>query len=141
MKAKFESIKFIKPVETQKGLRYQFSVDYTDDQGNAKTGTFLSEEEDQKIFKDGEENEFTEYKKNWNGKVYYNIYPPKGTGGGSNFSRKMKQEQAKYSGFAMAYAKDLRVAGKIGDKFEMFKEADEMFDWMVRKDKELQHGK
>ncbi len=140
MKARFDMIKLMKPIDTKKGLRYQFSVDYVDDQGNPKKGTFLSEEEDQKIFKPGEVNEFTEYKKEFNGKTYYNLYPPK-KGGASNFSRQLKQEQAKYSGFAMSYAKDLRVAGHISDKFEMYKEAEEMFQWMVKKDKELKDGK
>lgn len=140
MKAKFETIRFMKPVQVKGEEKYQFTVDYTDDQGNVKTGTFLSDTETQTIFKEGEVNEFTEYKKEWNNKIYYNIYPPKKGGGNSNFSRKIKQEQAKYSGFAMSYAKDLRVSGAIQSKEQMFIEAEEMFAWMVRKDKELQNG-
>lgn len=143
MQAIINKIKYIKPVEIKGQTKYQFSCQYEDAQGEVRTGTFLADSEEQDVFKEGTINEFNEYKKEWKDKIYYNLYPKKkkGSGGGSNFARKMQTEQARYSGFSMSYAKDLRVAGKIETKEEMFEEADDMFEWMVRKDKELKDGK
>ena len=55
----------------------------------------------------------------------------------SNFGKALKKEQSRYSGFAMAYAKDLVVAGKITLE-QMYAEAQCMMDWMVETDKKLE---
>ncbi len=138
MKAIFKQIVLSKPVETKFGLRYSFNVKYDVD-GKERIGSFLSEKENQEVFKEGQENEFTEASREYNGKTYYNIAPIKKKGS-SNFSRQLKREQSKYSGFAMSYAKDLTVSGKIPLE-DMYKEAEKMMSWMVQKDKELENGK
>ena len=49
----------------------------------------------------------------------------------------MKKEQSKYSGFAVAYAKDLVVAGKL-DREELGDYAWILFDLMVEMDKTIE---
>ena len=138
MKAIFKEIKLSKPIETKYGLRYQFHVKY-DVEGKERIGSFLSDKELQEDFNEGEENELTETAREYNGKTYYNIAKIK-MQGYSNFSRKMKNEQSRYSGFAMSYAKDLVVAGKIPFD-DLYSECDKMHDHMIKLDKQLEHGK
>lgn len=138
MKAVLKQIVFSKPVETKRGLRYRFDVKYDVD-GKERIASFLSEEEDQKLFKEGEENEFIESTREYNNRTYYNIAPPKKKGS-SNYGRNLQREQARYSGFAMSYAKDLVCESKIPFE-DMYSEADKMHKWMVEKDKELLNGK
>lgn len=131
MEAKIESVEFSKEFKNDYGTFYSFKVRY-----NGKTGFYSSKSKDQKKFIAGQEAEFTEEERT-SQHGPYTIIKPIRQQGQSNFSRKVKQEQARYSGFSMAYAKDLVVAGAIPyDK--MFMEAELMFDWMVAKDKELQ---
>ena len=112
---------------------YKFTATYGD-----KSGSFLSKKKDQSTFQEGKENEFTETPREYNGVTYYNLKPVSKQGG-SNFNRQMKKEQSKYSGFAMSYAKDLTVAGKITTE-QMFATAKKMMDWMVEQDKALENG-
>lgn len=133
MKAIFKSIQFDREVETKFGTSYKFRVQYDD-----KTASFLSKSKEQDVFKEGEENEFTETSREYQGKTYYDIKPIK-KAPNSNFGRQLKKEQSKYSGFAMAYAKDLVVAGKV-EKDKMFTAAKQMFDWMVEQDKAIENG-
>ncbi len=133
MKAVIKKITYSKEVETKFGIMHQFRVDYDD-----KVGSFLTKKREQTTFKEGEENEFTETPRQYNGKTYYNIKPIKQQGS-SNFTRQLKKEQSKYSGFAMSYAKDLVIADKIQMK-DLFPAAKKMFDWMVEQDKILQNG-
>lgn len=132
MKAIFQSIKFKQEVETKFGLMFQFQVSYDD-----KIGTFLTKKREQTTFKEGAENEFTETKREYQGTVYFNLKAIQQ--GNSNFSKSMKREQSKYSGFAMSYSKDLVVAGKIQHE-QIFIEAKGMMDWMVEQDKALENG-
>jgi len=134
MKAVINKIEYRKEVETKFGKMYQFRVDY-----DGKIGTFLSKTNPQTTFKEGVENEFIEEEREYNGTTYYNIKAvrkPKN----SPYAKKLHVEQAKYSGFAMAYAKDLRVAGKLVGENAMYEEAKKMFDWMVEQDKTLSNG-
>ena len=138
MKAIFKKVVFSKAVETKYGLKYSFNVKYDVD-GVERIGSFLSDKEEQDIFTEGQENEFNEVPREYNGKTYYNIKAIKKTGN-SGFNKQLKKEQSKYSGFAMSYAKDLTVSGKI-PLSDMYSEADKMMKWMVQKDKELENGK
>lgn len=138
MKAIFKTIVLAKPVETKHGLRYKFDVKY-DVEGKERIASFLSDKDEQDLFVEGNENEFTETTREYNGRTYYNIAPIK-KNGSSNFARKMKNEQSRYSGFAMSYAKDLVVAGKIPIS-DLYSECDKMHDHMINLDKQLQHGK
>lgn len=138
MKAIIKSIVLQKPVETKYGLKYSFNVKY-DVNGEERIGSFLSDKENQEVFKEGVESEFNEIPREYQGKTYYNIRPIK-KNSNSNFGKQLKREQTKYSGFAMSYAKDLVVAGKIPHS-DMFHEADKMMQWMFNKDKELENGK
>ena len=134
MKSIIKNVQFDKDVETKFGLMYRFKVQWED-----KTGSYLSAKKDQTDFVAGQEAEFNVTVKEYQGQNYYNVKPIRKSGN-SNFSKRLQAEQSKYSGFAMSYAKDLRVHGKITGKQEMFNEAKEMFDWMVKMDKTLKNG-
>jgi len=112
-----------------------FKVIYVNDELEEVEAFYTGRKKEQKFFKEGEVAEFTtEVMKSGNRewlkiKPVYNKFQ-------SNYGRAVKKEQSRYSGFAMAYAKDLVVAGAI-DKTDMYKEAKAMIDWMVKQDKEL----
>lgn len=131
MKAVITATRFIKQYESRYGDMFLHSVSY-----DGKEALYSSKSEDQNKFVPGEEVEFTEtLKTNKRGEEYITIKPiVQGTG---NFSKSMKREQSKYSGFAMAYAKDLVVADKITlDK--MYQYTESMFFKMVDLDKTLE---
>ena len=102
MKVLITRIVYDREVTTKFGPAHRFNAHYDN-----KIGSFLSKSKEQTAFIQGEENEFTETENYHNGNTYYNIKPIKSQGS-SNFSRKLKQEQARYSGFAMSYANVLR---------------------------------
>jgi len=126
MKKIIDSISFDKEIETKYGKMFRFIAKY-----EGKSGAFLSKSKEQTKFKPGAENEFTETVFEKGGVKYINISPIKQ--GGSQYSRAVKKEQSKYSGFAMAYAKDLVVSGNIKPE-QMFATAKKMFDWMKQQD-------
>jgi len=130
MKALITEINFNKEIETKFGLMYQYYVNY-----NNKVGTFLCKQKDKYTFKVGEENEFIETEKEYNGKLFYNIKAIRDNPGGSNYSRAVKKEQSKYSGFAVSYVKDLIIAGEIKIA-DWEKASKKIFDFMVNLDKE-----
>lgn len=133
MKAVIDKITYVKEVQTKFGAMHQFRVEYS-----GKIGSFLSKSKDQETFKQGEENEFTETPREYQGNTYWNIKPIKKQGA-SNFGRAISKEQSRYSGFAASYAKDLVVAGKI-EYDEILPTAEMLFNWMVEMDKELLNG-
>lgn len=131
MKAIIKKVTFTKEYETKFGALFGFKIEYND-----KFGYYSAKKKDQTKFIEGKEAEFTEETRtSQNGE--YLVIKPIYNQGQSNYGKALKREQSKYSGFAMAYAKDLVVAGKI-DFDKIYLEATMMFDWMVAKDKELQ---
>lgn len=136
MIAKIEEARFAREVDLQHGKFYSHIVKY-----DGKEAHYLSKYKDQKKFIPGQQAEFREEVVTRNGKQYIKIKPIKEQQGGySNYGRKLQQEQSRYPGFSLAYAKDLVVAGKLELK-QMFPTADKMVEWMLRKDKEIQDGK
>jgi hypothetical protein len=135
MKAKITKVNFKKEYETKFGILYGFEIGYIDN-GNEKTGLYSSKRKDQNKFIVGNESEFdVEFVKKDKG-GYHKIKPVQVNMGYSNAGRSMQREQSKYSGFAMAYAKDLVVSGHINTE-QMFPTAKKMIDWMVEQDKML----
>jgi len=130
MKALIKEVLFNKEFESQHGTLYGFTITYDD-----KKAFYKSKSKDQKKFIKGQEAEFTEETITKDGKKYL-IIKPVYNQGQSNFGKRLKVEQSKYSGFAMAYAKDLVVAGKIQPE-QMYAEAQCMIDWMVEADKQI----
>lgn len=120
-------------IDTKFGQMHKHCIHYT----NIKAD-YLCKQKEQTVFEVGKEVEVNQTSRDYNGSTYYNVKPIK-TQGTSNFSRQLKKEQSKYSGFAMSYAKDLVTSGMI-DHGLMFDEAERMFKWMVTKDKELENG-
>ena len=130
MKATIKNVTFSKEYQSKHGTLYAFKIQYDD-----KTAYYSSKSKDQKKFIKGQEAEFTEETRTGD-RGEYIIIKPIYTGGQSSFGKRLKVEQSKYSGFAMAYAKDLVVAGKI-DSEQMYVEAQCMLDWMVEADKQI----
>lgn len=131
MKAKIKAVEYKKEYTTKYGTMYLFRVDYDD-----KTGWYSSKSKDQKKFTGGQEAEFTEtVSTNDRGEDYITIKPIYSAPAG-NFGKAVKKEQSRYSGFAMSYAKDLVVAGKIEIK-QIEATTKKLFQIMVDLDKTL----
>jgi hypothetical protein len=138
MKTKIIEVRYDKEVKLKFGDFHQFGIKVEID-GTPQWCQYLSKSKDQNKFVAGQEAEIALTSKEHNGKTYYSIKPAQNAFSGSNFSRKMKAEQSKYSGFAMSYAKDLVVSGSITPE-QMFPTAKKMMDWMVEQDKNLENG-
>lgn len=134
MKAKINSITFKKEYESKFGTMYLFAVNY----GDNKTGFYSAKSKEQTFFKKGEEAEFTEEVKNGERGEYVTVKPVRASfTGQGNFGKAMKKEQTKYSGFAVSYAKDLCIAGKI-EFADISQYATVLFDLMVALDKSVE---
>ena len=136
MKARIKDVKFQKEYDSKYGKMYSFLISYDD-----KKAFYNSKNNPQTSFVKGEEAEFTEETKtytdkNGNAASYISIKPPQSQRQ-SNFGKALKKEQSKYSGFAVAYAKDLVVAGKL-DREELGDYAWILFDLMVEMDKTIE---
>ena len=107
MKAIIKKVTFRKEYESKFGTLYGFQVEYDD-----KKAYYSAKKKEQDKFVEGVEAEFTEETRTGKNGEYL-VVKPIFTKGASNFGRALKREQSKYSGFAMSYAKDLVVAGKI----------------------------
>ena len=130
MKEIIKKVTFKKEYESKYGTLYGFQVEYAD-----RKAYYSSKKRDQDKFVEGKEAEFTEETRTGE-RGEYTIIKPVFTQGSSNYARAVKREQSKYSGFALSYAKDLVVAGKLSME-NIYMEATMMMDWMVAKDKEL----
>jgi hypothetical protein len=135
MKALIIGASWIKEYESSFGIMHMHRIKYGE-----KEALYLSKKKEQTYFTPNKECEFTEeIIKGKDGKPdWVKVKPIRQGGGQSNFGRAVKKEQSKYSGFAMAYAKDLFVAGKVESIEQMYAEAQNMIDWMVAQDKALE---
>jgi len=134
MKAQITDVAFEKeyPSTYDKSMLYQFKVYYND-----KWGYYSSKKRDQAKFVKDKEAEFNEIEKKWESGEKYLIIKPIYNQGQSNYSRAVKKEQSRYAGFAMAYSKDLCVAGKIELK-DLADYTKKMFSLMVDLDKSIE---
>lgn len=136
MKAIIQEVKFHKEKESQFGKMFTFKIKYDD-----KVAFYTSKSKDQTKFVAGQEAEFTEEEKtytdnNGNPASFWVIKPPT-QNRQSNFGKALKKEQTRYSGFAVSYAKDLLVAGRI-TKDELADQAWILFELMVAMDKSIE---
>ena len=131
MKAKITNIKYIKDYETKFGTMYSFLVEY-----DGKKAYYSCKKREQDKFKIGEEAEFVEEEKEGkNGK--YLVIKPVQNNSYSPYNKAVKKEQSRYSGFAVSYAKDLCIAGKIEFK-DISQYSTVLFNLMVSLDKTLE---
>ena len=131
MKAKITNIKYIKDYETKFGIMYSFLVEY-----DGKKAYYSCKKREQDKFKIGEEAEFVEEEKEGkNGK--YLVIKPMQNNSYSPYNKAVKKEQSRYSGFAVSYAKDLCIAGKIEFK-DISQYSTVLFNLMVSLDKTLE---
>jgi hypothetical protein len=137
MKALIESVTFKKEWDSQYGKMYSFSVKY-----DGETAMFSSKYKDQNKFIPGQEAEFTEETKTYKDKQTgeektYKVIKPLSQNRQSNFGKALSKEKTRYSGFAVSYAKDMAVAGRI-QVTELSVYAWILFDLMVEMDKTLE---
>jgi diaminopimelate epimerase len=136
MKAVIQEVTFHKEYLTQFGMMYSFKIKYDD-----KIGFYSSKYRDQKKFIPGQEVEFTEESKTTIDKQgnphEFFVIKPLNQNKQSNFGKALKKEQARYSGFAVSYAKDLVVAGKV-ELEDMQPFAWTLFELMVAMDKSIE---
>lgn len=134
MKALINGVSWLKEFENKFGKMHLHKISY-----NGRDALYTSKKKEQTYFILNKECEFTEETiKGKDGKPDWVKVKPIQNNSFSNYGKAVKKEQSKYSGFAMAYAKDLLVAGKIDDLDQMYVVAQNMIDWMVAKDKELE---
>lgn len=134
MKATITDVKFLKEFEGKYGTLYGFRVEY-----DGKTAFYNSKSKDQTKFVKGQEAEFNEFEKTGAKGNYIQIKPVFNGAQQrrSSYGKRVQQEQSRYSGFAVSYAKDLVVADKIGVD-ELSEMATVLFDLMVTLDKSIE---
>ena len=137
MKAQIIEVKFLKEYNDKFGKKYSFQVKYDD-----QVALYSSKSKDQNKFIAGQEAEFTEETRTYNDRntgeeKSYLVIKPVYQNRHSNFGKALGKEQSRYSGFAVAYAKDLVVAGRL-NKEELSEYATVLFDLMVALDKSLE---
>jgi hypothetical protein len=137
MKAIIEDVTFQKEWDSQYGKMYNFKVKY-----DGEVALFSSKYKDQKKFIPGQEAEFTEEIKTYQDKKTgeeksYKVIKAISQNRQSNFGKALSKEKSRYSGFAVSYAKDMAVAGRI-QVGELSVYAWVLFDLMVEMDKTLE---
>jgi len=136
MKALITEVIFKKEFETKYGKQYSFNVKYDNE-----VAVYRSKYRDQKKFISGQEAEFTEETQTYTDQKgviqTYKVIKPIMQNRQSNFGKALNKEKSRYSGFAVSYAKDLLVAGRI-TKDELADQAWILFELMVEMDKTLE---
>lgn len=134
MKAKITAVKWLREFETKFGVMHLHKIEYDN-----KEAFYTSKSKEQNKFVVGQEAEFEEETKAGKNGEFISIKPIKQAWtGGSGYAKAIKKEQSKYSGFAVSYAKDLVIAGKI-DLSDLPKYTKSMFNLMVELDKSIQN--
>jgi hypothetical protein len=131
MKAKITKTAFVKEYESKFGTVYLHKVFY-----DGKEALYNSKTKEQNKFVAGQEAEFTEEEKESNGKKFWGVKLIQ-QGKYSPYAKAVKKEQSRYSGFAVSYAKDLVIAGKIPFN-ELAEYSTVLFELMVSLDKSLE---
>jgi len=136
MKTTIQEVIFKKEIDGKFGKLYSFNVKYDD-----KVAVYRSKYKDQKKFIPGQEAEFTEETQTYTDKQgnlqEYLVIKPALQQRQSNYGKELKKEQSRYSGFAVSYAKDLVVAGRL-NKEELPEYATVLFELMVALDKSIE---
>ena len=132
MKAKIENVKFLQEREGKFGKEYNFLIEYDN-----KKAYYTSKSAEQKTFVIGQECEFTEEEHtSEKGGKYWKVRAVRQGNMQSGYGKALQREQSKYAGFAVSYAKDLIIAGKI--EFDEWKVvAGEMAEFMMQLDKRI----
>jgi len=131
MKAVIQDVKFISEYESRYGTLYSFKVTY-----EGREAYYNSKSRDQTKFVTGQEIEFTEETKTGK-KGDYLVVKPINPNKQSNYGKALKKEQTRYSGFAVSYAKDLVVAGRLPfDDLTAYSTV--LFEHMVELDKSIE---
>jgi len=137
MKAEIKEATWIKEFDSKFGKLQSHKIVFIDENLNEITAQYASKKKEQTQFKAGEEAEFTLEEMTGPKGKYYKVRPIFQGGGNQNYAREKKREQSRYSGFAVSYAKDLVIAGKL--EYSEFDRASEKIFWlMVNLDKKLE---
>ena len=136
MKALIDKVKFNKEASTKFGPMYQFTVYWYDEKEDIQNGSYLSKKQEQNYFEAGKECDFDVTEREYQGNTYYNVKPQK-QGNFSPYNKKLKQEQSRYSGFAVSYCKDLIIADKL-PLAQWESASKKIFNFMVELDKSIE---
>lgn len=118
------------------GTKFDYTIAYTTPDGVDRIAYYSSKKPNQTYFVEGKECEFNESEHtSAKGNVYFTAKPLYGDAK-SGYGKKLQQEQARYSGFAVSYVKDMIVAGKV-DPDQWHPKSKEVFQWMVEMDNTL----
>jgi len=131
MKELITNVEFVKDFDSKFGKLYSFRVTY-----NGRQSYYSSKSKDQTKFVAGQEAEFTEETKTGKNGTYL-VIKPLLQNRQSNFGKALNKEKSRYSGFAVSYAKDMAVAGRI-QVDELSSYAWILFELMVEMDKTLE---
>lgn len=136
MKAVIQEVTFSKEIDSKFGKLYSFKVKY-----DGEVAIYRSKNRNQTNFIPGKEAEFTEETQSYKDKngveQHYKVIKLINQNKQSNFGKALKKEQSRYSGFAVSYAKDLLVAGRI-NREELQDMSWILFELMVAMDKTLE---
>lgn len=136
MKAVIQEVTFSKEIDSKFGKLYSFKVKY-----DGEVAIYRSKNRNQTNFIPGKEAEFTEETRSYKDKngveQHYKVIKLINQNKQSNFGKALKKEQSRYSGFAVSYAKDLLVAGRI-NREELQDMSWILFELMVAMDKTLE---
>ncbi|RLD74920.1 MAG: hypothetical protein DRJ07_19025 [Bacteroidetes bacterium] len=125
MKAIIKAVEFTKEFKNEHGTFYSFKISYND-----KFGFYVSKSNPQTKFIKGSEAEFEELTQKSDKGEWIKIKPvaPAYSGGRGGYSK-----PTLYGSFAVSYAKDLIIAGKI-DYDNLIEAATDMFNLMKKLD-------
>jgi len=137
MKAEIQEAVFAKEFDYKGFKLYEHKITFIDEELNRITASYTSKTPEQNKFIVGEIAEFNLEERSKDGRSWYKIKPIYSGGGNQNYTREKKREQTKYSGFAVSYAKDLVIAGKLEFK-DLLPAAEKLFWCMVELDKKLE---
>lgn len=119
------------------GKQYSFIITYIAPDGSIRTAYYTSKKPTQDTFIEGKECEFNEEERTSKAGATYHIVKPMYNGNyKSGYGKNLQKEQARYSGFAVSYVKDMIVAGKV-EPDQWHTKSKEVFNWMVEMDNTL----
>jgi len=132
MKVQIINSQFVKEYTGKYGTLYQHEIVYKVGD-ETKVAQYSSKTQDQKNLVAGSEADVTVETRTGQHGSWEIIKPAQKKQGYSSYGQQQNREQARYSGFAMSYAKDLVIAGKV-ELDDMPKYTKAMFKLMVELD-------
>lgn len=132
MKAKITKISAKDVKDGKFGKEYSYLIEY-----DGKEAYYTSYKKENTHFVSGKECEFVEEERTSKGGNKYTIVKAPKSSYQSGYGKNHQKEQAKYSGFAVSYVKDLIIAGEVEMK-HWESASEKIFKHMVALDKSIE---